>query len=192
MSKIKLVYSGILIIVVAIAIIASWQYAYARQEINDLEKQVAADMQPQSILDQNNRIDPPSGEADTSNWSVVEDSQGRFTLRFPDNWEADISKGRIVNLKRISEEQRGDISILLPLSFMESTNMNGPRWKREIALANGEHAYYSFSDGFDHYQMQSGDATLTFSVPARSYDGLYTEQELKQAIQIVNTYQPLQ
>jgi len=50
MSKIKLVYSGILIIVVAIAIIASWQYAYARQEINDLEKQVAADMQPHRII----------------------------------------------------------------------------------------------------------------------------------------------
>lgn len=190
MNKIKLVYSGILIIVVAIAIIASWQYASARQEINDLEKQVAADMQPQSILDQNSRIDPLSGEADTSNWSVVEDSQGRFTLRYPDNWEADIFKGRIVNLKRISEEQRGDTSMLLPLSFMEST-MNGPRWKREITLANGEHAYYSFSDGFDHYQMQNGDTTLTFSVPVRSYDGLYTEQELKQAIQIVNTYQAL-
>jgi len=191
MSKIKLVYSGILIIVLAIIVIIGWQYASARQEINDLERQVAADMQPQSILDQNNRIDPPAGEADTSSWLVVEDSQGRFTLRYPDNWEADISQGRIVSLKRIPEEHRNDTGILSPLSLMESINMNGPHWKRKITLASGERAYYYFSDGFDHYQTQRGDMTLTFSVPARSYDGLYTEQELKQAIQIINTYQSL-
>lgn len=191
LNKTKLIYLCLFIIVLVFAIFFYWRYVSSQQQITSLEIQVNAEMGPQSILEQNNQIDPPSGEVDTTNWSTFKDEQKHFSIKFPDNWEVYTSKGVFVILKRISIDQREDVGILLPLSVMESTNMNGPQWKREITLVSGQQADYYFSDGFDHYLITNGDTSITFFVPARSYNGLYTEQELNQAIQIINTYQTL-
>jgi len=194
MNRFKSFYTTVLIFLLIATAIVGWKYISAQQKISDLEKQVIADMQPSSILEQNKHIDPPSGdEADTSNWSVAEDTFGRFTLLYPDNWTTEPSGKYIVIPERFAENDDYLNYDLLPLSLSFSTNTNtnvGIRW-REITLANGEQVYYSFEDGFDHYHMVSSDKRLTLSIPSRSYDGLYTDQELKEATQIVNTYRPL-
>ena len=183
---------AITIFIVIISII-SWRYAALDREVHNLKNQVAQDGQyiPRSIIDQNSKTDPPNGEADTNNWSVAEDTLGRFTLLYPDNWTTESSDHYIVVLKRLFEDGEYFDTALFPLSLMTSTNTRPSfRW-REITLESGEEFYYSFEDGFDHYHVVNGDKMLTFSTPARSYDGLYTEQELKEAIQIINTYQAL-
>jgi hypothetical protein len=72
-----------------------------------------------------------------------------------------------------------------------SSNLEPSTSWRQITLSSGETAYYEFAEGFDHYYLPNGESMLIWSVPARSYDGLYTEQELQEAIQIINTYRKL-
>jgi len=190
MNRFKSLYTVALIFMLVVTIVVGWKYITLRQEVRDLQNQIASDSQfvPRSIIDQSNKTDPLNGEADTSNWSVARDTFGRFTLRYPDNWITESSGNYVVIPKRLSEKQNYP---LLPLSLMDSTNTDPSPWWRKIDLANGEQVYYSFEDGFDHYHMVHGSEMLTLSIPARSYNGLYTDQELKEATQIVNTYRPL-
>lgn len=194
MNRFKSLYIVLLIIMLVVTAVVGWKYLTLRREVRDLQNQIASDSQfiPRSIIDQNSKTDPPNGEADTSHWSVAKDTLGRFTLRYPDNWTTDPPGEYYVVIPKHLAEEQGDLNnILLPLSLMVDSSANTQFWWRKITLANGERAYYSFEDGFDHYHMVHGGEMLTLSIPARSYDGLYTDQELKEATQIVNTYQPL-
>lgn len=193
MNRFKSLYTVVLIFMLVVTAVVCWKYVTLHREVRDLRNQVNSDSQfvPRSIIDQNNKTDPPNGEADTSNWFVAKDTHGRFTLLYPQNWTTEPSGNYVVIPERFSGEKSYLNNALLPLSLMVSTSTNTQSWWRKITLANGEQVYYSFEDGFDHYHMVSGDEELTLSIPARSYNGLYTDQELKEATQIINTYRLL-
>lgn len=194
MNRFKSLYIVAFIFLLVVTAVACWKYVTVHQEVRDLRNQVASDslVVLRSIIDRNSKTDPPDGKADTSDWSVAKDTSGRFSLRYPQNWTNEPSGNSSVVIPKRLSGKWGDLNnVLLPLSLMVSTNTDLSSWWRKITLANGEQVYYSFEDGFDHYHVVSDSKMLTWSIPARSYDGLYTEQELKEATQIVNSYQPL-
>src|SRR5690606_34769931 len=117
----------------------------------------------------------------------------RFSIRYPENWTVNPSGKNMVIPKQLLQEQDIDKIKVLPLLVTINSDITpSTNWK-EIALTNGQKAYYSFEDGFDHYYLVSGNLMLVqLSVPVRIYDGsMYTEQELKEAAQIINTFQAL-
>ncbi len=182
----------IIIILLGTSVIFGWLYFGSEEGDNNLANDIVLADQPGSIIDLNAKTDPSQGAAETSTWSVAEDGLSGYTLRFPPGWARVPSDQFMVAPERFVENNQY-ISVALPIiSVMTSSNTYTPPWWREITLASGTPVYYSFEDGFDHYHVVNREVMLTFSVPARSFDGLYTDEELRQAVQIVNTYQVLE
>jgi len=187
MNFYKTFYPISLIILVIIMAIFGWQYIDLRQEFNDLENEIN---QQNKFSSQNNLIDPPNGQADSSGWSQVKNETYNFSLLYPQTWLADPSGENMVIPQNFSSNQN-DSKNEAPLTLTISTNTEISNSWRKIALASGEAAYYNFEEIFDHYYMVNNNKMLIWTIPVRSYNGLYTDQQLKEAVQIVNTYHSL-
>ena len=178
----------ILILLLIAVIFFGWKYTTLHQEVEDLQNQVASESQ---VANQNNLIDPPNGETETSDWSLIENELYGFSLIYPQTWIVDPSDENIVIPQGFISDQ-SDLKNEAPLTLTVSTNTEISNSWRKITLTSGESAYYNFEEIFDHYYMINRNNMLIWTIPARSHDGLYTDQQLKEAIQIVNTYQPLE
>ena len=187
MNRLKSLYTITLILLIIAVAILGWKYVTLRRELHNLKNEVPAESQS---IDQNNMTDPPNGETDTSNWSLVKNELNNFSLLYPQSWVIDSSDENIVIPQGfVSEED--NLKNEAPLTLTVSSNTEISNSWRKITLTSGESAYYNFEEIFDHYYMINRNNMLIWTIPARSHDGLYTDQQLKEATQIINTYQSL-
>jgi hypothetical protein len=120
-------------------------------------------------------------------WSSVKFEGLHYSLQYPDDW----MKGDTENAPLLPKNGSATSDVdSVPLHLAVSSNVDiSPEWVR-TTLASGEVAYYSFENGFDHYYVVNGANMLIWSFPARSYNSSFSDKELSQALQIVNTYKP--
>ena len=184
--KLRNMAPNFLILVIAIL---GWMYGVARNDIHDLRDQVS-DFES-SLANQREQAKtaiPPSGETDTSNWIVAENGQYRFSVRYPEDWVVSPRNNNlIVPARLLQNDSEMDHKPILSLTISSNTEVSS-NWQT-VTLSNGTKAFYSFDDGFDHYYMSNGGSMLIWSIPARSYNGVFTDNEIQTATQIVNTFQ---
>lgn len=193
MNRPKILSATMLLLLLLSTIILGSAYVRSQQRVHDFQNQISLLRKTEnpSVFNQNEETDPPNGQADTKAWLVAKDPKNRFTLRYPSDWVNAASGNDIVLPKGLAGVQNGGEITRSPLSLTVSSNVTpSPSW-RQIVLADGERAYYSFADGFDSYAMINGTEMLIWTIPARSYNGLYTDQVLREATQIINTYQSI-
>lgn len=178
------------ILVLAIVIVG-WMYADTRRDVHDLRDRVH---DTESAFENQRELFktalPPSGETDTDTWNVIENDQYGFLMRYPQDWAIRSGGTNILMPERFSQD---DVDVkdepLLSLTTSSNTEISSD-WQ-VITLSSGTEAFYSLEDGFDHYYISNGDSMLVWSIPVRSYHGIYSNDEIQRATQIVNTFRKL-
>lgn len=164
--------------IIVVVGVAGFREVKNQKDIHLLRNQVAF------VQETEKKYDQPDGATTTTNWSVASDQELHFSLKYPSSWTTNDSGLSPIEPKRLVGNSQNNY----PLALTTSSNLAiSPTWK-QIALASGEPAYYSFEQNFDFYYIVNEASMLIWTIPVRSHDGLLTNQELNEATQIINTY----